>query len=89
MMHSTAQTAHTSTSRQPEIRQMWERGPLRHWSQFKSTQAPQGFSVGFVGSYVCTECCESCEGVYRLREPHKWVCAPCKRKLQPSGGERQ
>ena len=89
MMHLTEQTAHTPTSFQAETRQMWESGPIRRWSQIRTTQTPLGCSVGFVGSYVCGWCSEPCDGVYRLREPKVWVCGACKRKIQPSQGEPQ
>lgn len=78
-------TAHTSPTRQPGVRQMWKSGPLRRWSPVKTPQTPMGHSSGFVGSYVCGHCHEPSEGVYRLREPHKWVCGPCKRKLECLG----
>ena len=89
MMHATAEILRTPTSCQPEIRQMWDFGPLRRWSPTKTTQTPLGYSVGFVGSYICERCSEPCDGVYRLREPKKWVCGDCKRTVRPSGGERQ
>jgi hypothetical protein len=89
MMHTNIRAEFTSISRHSEIRQMWQSGPLRRWSRTKTTQTPLGYFEGFVGSYVCARCSEPCEGVYRLREPKKWVCGPCKRKLKPSGGERQ
>lgn len=88
MMHATGQTARTFTSK-PEIRQMWDSGPLRSWSPIKTTQTPLGYSVGFVGSYICAQCSEPCEGIYKLREPGKWVCGPCNRKLQSARGERR
>jgi hypothetical protein len=88
MMQTIVQIAHTFTSRQPEVRQMWESGPLRRWSPTKTTQTPLGYSEGFVGSYVCAQCSEPSEGVYRLREPKKWVCGLCKRTARPRGGER-
>jgi hypothetical protein len=72
-----------------EVRRMWPGGPLRRWSQVKTPQTPLGYSEGFAGAYICGQCLEPCEGVYRLREPQKWVCGSCKRKLEPSGGERQ
>ena len=81
--------AHISAGGQSAVRQMWEGGPLRRWSSAKSPQTPMGYATGFVGSYVCGLCHEPSEGVYRLREPHKWVCGPCKRKLECSGGARR
>ena len=69
-----------------ETRQMWNGGPLRRWSATKSTKTPIGYSDGFVGSYVCAECLESCEGVYRVREPLKWLCGACRNKAGRSGG---
>lgn len=72
----------------PVVRQMWASGPLRRWSLKKTTQTPLGYSRGFVGAYVCDECLAPCEGVYQLREPHKWVCGACKRKLALARGVR-
>jgi hypothetical protein len=82
--HPKASVARTSLELQPVVRQMWEGGPLRRWSKAKTPQTPMGHSTGFVGSYVCGQCLESCEGVYRLREPEKWVCGQCKRKIERS-----
>jgi hypothetical protein len=81
--------AHSPTARQPMVRQMWEGGPLRRWSQAKTPQTPMGHSTGFVGSYVCGQCLEPSEGVYRLREPQGWLCGACKRKLETAGSARR
>ena len=84
ILHVTACNARTSPEKQTVVRQMWDGGPLRRWSPTKTPQTPMGYSTGFVGSYVCGQCLESCEGVYRLREPEKWVCGACKRKIERS-----
>ena len=89
MSHTSTHTAHISTDHQFAMRQMWEGGPFRRWSPVKTPQTPLGYCGGFAGAYLCGQCFEPCEGVYRLREPKKWVCGPCKRKLESLGGVRQ
>jgi hypothetical protein len=78
-----------SSNQQIEIRQIWKFGPLRRWSPTKTAQTALGYSVGFVGSYVCARCSEPSDGVYKLREAKEWVCGPCRRELETSGGARQ
>lgn len=85
IVHATVKTTQISTNAQSAVLQMWECGPLRRWSPVKTPQNPLGHSTGFVGSYVCGQCLEPCEGVYRLREPKKWVCGPCKGKFEHLG----
>jgi hypothetical protein len=70
------------------VQPMWNGGPLRRWSATKTTKTPVGYSEGFVGSYVCASCMESCEGVYRFREPVAWLCGACRKKGGLSGGAR-
>ncbi len=68
------------------VKPMWEGGPLGRWSASKTTLTPMRYAKGgFVGSYVCAGCREPCDGVYLVREEQKWLCGPCKSKLQPSG----
>ena len=72
------------------IRAMWEGGPLRQWSASKTTLTPMGYAEsGFVGSYICGQCLATSSGVYFVREDQKWLCAPCKCKIQSSGTERE
>lgn len=68
------------------IRAMWEGGPLRQWSASKTTLTPMGYAEGgFVGSYVCGQCLATSSGVYLVREEQKWLCGPCKSKIQLPG----
>jgi hypothetical protein len=68
------------------IRAMWEGGPRRLWSPSKTTLTPMGYAEGgFVGSYVCGQCLATSSGVYRVREEQKWLCGPCKSKIQLPG----
>lgn len=65
------------------LRQMWSGGPLRRWSDQKTTLTPLGYGQGgFVGSYVCQGCSEPCDGVYRAREEQRWLCGGCKEVLE-------
>ena len=65
---------------------MWQGGPLRQWSAFKTTLTPMSYAEGgFVGSYVCGQCLASSSGVYLVREEQKWLCGRCKSKVQPPG----
>lgn len=60
------------------IRQMWQGGPLRNWSESKTALTPIRHVEGFVGSYACSSCRKTCNGVYRVREDFSWLCGPCK-----------
>ena len=72
------------------VRAMWQGGPLRQWSAFKTTLTPMSYAEGgFVGSYVCGQCLATCSGVYLVREEQKWLCRPCKSKIQPSSTGRK
>jgi hypothetical protein len=71
------------------IRRMWERGPLR---QFSETQAKSHyvaysgpFLTGYAGSYICDQCHGPCAGVYFVKETRNWLCGGCKEKLRRSG----
>ena len=44
---------------------------------------------GYVGSYVCGQCLTTCDGVYFVGKEQKWLCGPCKSKVQPPGPERE
>lgn len=72
-----------------ELRQMWKGGPLRRWSMTKTPKTPNGYSRGFVGSYVCAVCHEPSEGVYAVREPLGWLCGPCRKRAGLSGDAAQ
>lgn len=67
-----------------QARYMWQGGPLRQWAP----KQPKGKSWvklagdGFAGSYVCERCQRPVDGVYRVLEPQKWVCGPCKDALK-------
>jgi ribosomal protein S27AE len=62
-----------------QIRRMWEGGPLRNWSDRKTTLTPMSHNRGgFVGTYVCERCLGSCDGVYLAREEQRWLCGACK-----------
>jgi len=78
------------SEQKPEVtvKTMWNNGPLRRWSAPKTTLTPMGYGGGgFVGSYVCSKCLNPCDGVYlirgRPREELKWLCGPCKSKVEP------
>jgi hypothetical protein len=74
----------------PSKRAMCEGGPLCLWSPSKTTLTPMGYAQGgFVGCYVCGSCLETSSGVYLVREEQKWLCGPCKSKVQPSGKGRK
>ena len=69
------------TRRRPlvQIRRMWEGGPLRNWSDRKTTLTPMSHNRGgFVGAYVCERCLGSCDGVYLVREEQSWLCGACR-----------
>ena len=79
-------TKHSTTS----VRAMWGTGPLRRWSPSKTTYTPMSHAEGgFVGSYICAGCWELFDGLYLVREEQKWLCGPCKRKVQPLDTERK
>jgi len=63
----------------PQIRRMWEGGPLRQWSETRHggnwLASDRG---GFTGSYVCGECRQPCDGVYLARHVQKWLWGACK-----------
>ena len=74
-------------TQKPEVsvKAMWEGGPLRRWSATKANLTPMGHAEdGFVGSYVCAECRQPCDGVYFVREEQRWLCGPCKSRVQPT-----
>src|SRR5579864_8440826 len=70
-------------------------GPLRNWSDGKTTLTPMSHHRGgFVGAYVCERCLGACDGVYLAREEPKWLCGACKgavanKQKQPAGLTRQ
>ncbi len=71
------------------VKRMWDGGPFRRWSATKTTHTPMGYAMGgFVGSYVCGECYEPCDGVYLVREEQNWLCGACKEAVRPSRGEQ-
>jgi hypothetical protein len=76
-----------STTKDVELRRMWDGGPLRRWSpkppfegRAGSWMTHAGAIGGYVASsYVCEECREWTVGVYYYGG--KWVCEGCKNKL--------
>ena len=51
---------------------MWEGGPLRNWSDCKTTLTPMSHNLGgLVGAYVCERCLGSCDGVYLAKKGQK------------------
>jgi hypothetical protein len=66
-----------------QVRQMWEGGPLRQFSETAKGWIPYS-TGGYVGSYVCRACFSDCKGVY---EP-EWRCAACNAKFRPKTGKK-
>lgn len=67
-----------------EVRPLWKDGPLREWAanKPKSKSWTKLAGGGYAGCYVCERCQRSVEGLYRVREPHKWLCGPCREALR-------
>lgn len=76
------------TSAMPvEVKRMWEGGPLRQFSG-KHEGAAQNYYqspalTGYTGAYVCDECLEPRDGVYRVGRLRKWLCKACKEAVKP------
>ncbi len=68
-----------------EIREMWEGGPLRWWSDtYVDGYLRRKPGLGYVGTYVCSECRRNVPGVYPGgSSQYKWICGPCRERLRP------
>lgn len=60
-----------------EIREMWQAGPLRQWSEDRFLRAIPYAKGGYVGRYVCKTCKKRVFGVY---EP-QWLCSACRTEI--------
>jgi hypothetical protein len=64
-----------------QIKRMWDGGPLRQWSPDNPTRNFMSYGKGgYVGSYVCDFCQNTCDGLYRVKNSDSWTCGSCRKQ---------